>query len=473
MRKKTVPMINIHQYDNAMKTQEEFQEFYQNNLTDIINDLQYKVEQINKRARQKIPQRKLYDFVEKHTNTDQPHYMAFLIVCAAFWASWVIGVGVLIYFVVWPNLKSSGEEKSIPLEPQASISSKFYKQLPSLLLGAGIVTLICTPFLLIYWLGKGVFPYQGFKWAFLGGLGMIYFIGVPMGIRQEKEANIRKAIKNRLIRKIINFLDPNFKYNPKGTVAKDKINNSLTLPRKAKQLYGEDYVQGKVGKTEIEFSEVIATKSSIKHYKSISFTKQQKTIQQRIKNNVIGRKAAEGNAHFFKGLYFIADFNKEFQGHTVIRPTQYDSSSSAGISKHNTLKSYAPDDRLTLPNEQKLTQITLEDPELEEDYNTYTTDPQQALYVLSTSTMERLKAFHDRTNKNVFLSFYRSHLHLAIPYSKDLLDAKTTDPDKIMEATHPEQLLEKDELFNLFHDLQFIIGIVEDFNLNTRIWNKS
>ena len=63
-------------------------------------------------------------------------------------------------------------------------------------------------------------------------------------------------------------------------------------------------------------------------------------------------------------------------------------------------------------------------------------------------------------------------MHLTIPYKKDLFD-----PDILSESLRQEpdlsNILNKEEIFTYFQDINFLLGIVEDFNLNTRIWSKT
>lgn len=461
-----------------MRTLEDFKQFYTNELTQTIEELRDEVAQIEANAQEKKPDK-------------IPFILIGVILYIAFQFSWIIGnslIGLFILYGVTKASFSSSEPEISNTKQQEGFPSTFFELLPDLTLASGFITLVISPIPLIYWFSTGVFLFQAFIWIFLGAFTLLFFNGVPLGIRQEKEANIRKAIKHKLLGKIISFLGDSFQFEPTDSIDKDKINNSLTFPKKAKQLYGEDYVQGKVGNTDIEFSEIIASKSPVKKTATFSHNKRQEKLQQKVNNYISGKKVAENNSHFFRGLYFIADFHKNFQGHTIVRPTNF-TWSDVQKSKNSEKKqasfkgSYKPDERLDLPYEhdyqQELKQTTLEDPELESLYNIYTNDPQQARYILSTSTMERIKDFHNRTNdfhdqyKNkVFLAFYQSKMHIAISYAEDLLDPKGAAYEHIMDASSPEELLEKEQLVNLFQDLQFILGIVEDFNLNTRIWSK-
>jgi hypothetical protein len=179
-------------------------------------------------------------------------------------------------------------------------------------------------------------------------------------------------------------------------------------------------------------------------------------------------KAAEKEG-FFRGLYFVADFHKHFRGHTVVRPTDGDAD---------------PDERLTTRDGvsiERLEQVHLEDPELESLYNVYGTDQQQARYILSTSMMERVKDFRKRTGKTVSLAFYKSNMHVAVPYEHSFLEVSdapsmeefTTSARGTKDLDLLENVVDREQVFSYFKDLRFILGIVEAFNLNKRIWLKT
>ncbi|MCX6694844.1 MAG: DUF3137 domain-containing protein, partial [Candidatus Altiarchaeota archaeon] len=105
--------------------------------------------------------------------------------------------------------------------------------------------------------------------------------------------------------------------------------------------------------------------------------------------------------------------------------------------------------------------VKMEDPEFEKDFVVYGQDQVEARYVLSTSLMQRITEFRKKTGKNIFLSFVDDKLMVAIPYKKDQFE-----PSLFHSIVDFEQIRQ-------FHAvLQLTAGIVEDLNLNTRIWNK-
>jgi hypothetical protein len=105
--------------------------------------------------------------------------------------------------------------------------------------------------------------------------------------------------------------------------------------------------------------------------------------------------------------------------------------------------------------------IKFEDTEFEKFFAVYSDDEIQARYVLSMSLIRRIVDFRKKINKKIFLSFIESKVYVAIDCERDLFEPRFS-------AT----LLDFDLVREYFEDLQLAVGIVEDLNLNTRIWSK-
>ncbi|HOL89867.1 MAG TPA: DUF3137 domain-containing protein, partial [Anaerohalosphaeraceae bacterium] len=82
-------------------------------------------------------------------------------------------------------------------------------------------------------------------------------------------------------------------------------------------------------------------------------------------------------------------------------------------------------------------------------------------YILSPSLMERILQFRQKTGRRIFLSFVNSKLYLAVWFDRPLFEPKLF-----------RSLLDFQTIQEYFGDIQLAVGIVEDLNLNTRIWSK-
>ena len=232
------------------------------------------------------------------------------------------------------------------------------------------------------------------------------------------------VFKSNVIDRIVDFVDEGLKYSASRYIDESDFIRSHIF-NIAHDIYaGDDYVCGKIGETEIEFSELYSA------YK-------------------VSMKGGAYLHTIFKGLFFIADFNKNFSGKTIILP---DKAEKLLGRLGRTLQSR---------NRKRGQLIKLEDPEFEKYFVVYGDDQVQARYILSTSLMRRIADFKKNTKRHIYLSFIDSKICVAISYTKDFFEPKLY-----------KTLLDFKPIQEYFEDLQLVISIVNDLNLNARIWAK-
>lgn len=234
----------------------------------------------------------------------------------------------------------------------------------------------------------------------------------------------QRDFKERIIRRLICFLEPGLQYDPKEKIAQEDFLQSEIFQTRPNLYKGDDRVWGLVGKTCIEFSEILA-----QHIQKSGKTTTVHTI--------------------FRGLFFIADFPKHFRTKTFVLP---DAAERVLGRFGKTLQSMNPG----RPN-----LIALEDPRFEKEFVVYGQDPIEARYILSPSLMERILQFRQKTGRKIFLSFVNSKLYLAVWFDRLLFEPKLF-----------RSLLDFQTIQEYCGDIQLAVGIVEDLNLNTRIWSK-
>ena len=236
--------------------------------------------------------------------------------------------------------------------------------------------------------------------------------------------------KGRIIGKLVGFIDESLSYTQQACIPQATYMSSRIFRHRPDRYKGDDYVTGKVGATKIEFSEIHS------EYKTTTTDSK-------------GRTRTHWHT-IFKGLFFIGDFNKHFSGETVVLPDTAERLFGRIGQKLQSLNTFRG--RL----------IKLEDPEFEKLFVVYGDDQIEARYILSTSLMARITDFKKKTKKPIYLSFIGSSVFVAISYCRDLFEPR-------MFST----LLDFGPIRQYFEDLQLAAGIVEDLNLNTRIWTKT
>ncbi|MEH1821142.1 MAG: DUF3137 domain-containing protein [Nostoc sp.] len=147
----------------------------------------------------------------------------------------------------------------------------------------------------------------------------------------------------------------------------------------------------------------------------------------------------------FKGLFFKAKFNKKLRTVTIIQPKVI----NANIHALNHAKKQV---------------IKLEDPEFAKLFTVYGDDQIEARYVLSTSLMDKIVNFRKKTNRNIYISFVDDMIYIALEEAVE---------NNLFEPNLFKSVLSFAPLREYFETLNLMLGIVEDLNLDRRIWQKT
>jgi hypothetical protein len=142
----------------------------------------------------------------------------------------------------------------------------------------------------------------------------------------------------------------------------------------------------------------------------------------------------------FRGLFFHLDFNKRLTGTTIVQPTTESLNSTGSRSG--------------------MTKITLENPTFEAAFEVYATDEVEARYILTPAMMERILSLAAITEKPIYLGFKGNRAYLGVNNGRALFEpgiAATTSVAAIHEMAAHFALAE---------------GVVDELDLNTRIWTK-
>lgn len=259
-------------------------------------------------------------------------------------------------------------------------------------------------------------------------LTTVFFILIFFILR--RYSDYKRKYKEQLIGNIVKFFDDSLTYSPFGYIPENKFLASNIFSIKPDRYSGSDYVSGKIGQTEIEFSYICA------EYKSETTS-----------HDSNGHSNREEYWHtIFKGIFFIADFNKHFSSQVLLWPD--------GSGRF--LKAI----KKKLAYFSKWQVINLEDPEFEKYYIAYGTDQVEARYILSTSLMRRIIDYRKKVKRKVYISFKDSLMYIGISGN---FSFKTSLFSSVKNYSR---------LTEIYDILSMIISIVEEFSLNTRIWSK-
>jgi hypothetical protein len=264
---------------------------------------------------------------------------------------------------------------------------------------------------------------QAFLFPVLAGLIVAAFM------YSSKAQEYRSSFKMLIVEQVVRLVGSELRYWPKNHISESEYDASR-LFRSADRFNGEDLVQGRVGDTQLQFSEIHA------EYKTTN------------------SKGQTSWHTIFRGVLFIADFNKHFHGVTLVKP---DNTERFLGRFGQSLQEFG--EKLDFDNRQL---VKLEDPEFEKMFAVSSTDQIEARYILSPATMRRLLELRTRHGRDVHVAFIANHVYIALSQNSDMFEPPSLRTPLTVDAVR-----------RIIADLQSVLCIVEDLDLNTRIWSKT
>ncbi len=243
-------------------------------------------------------------------------------------------------------------------------------------------------------------------------LPSITLLGLAYQKLNEMDKKLRYPFKYKILMGLIDFLFDKYEYIANQRIAKSVVVKSLLFPRYISGVYGEDFMRFKIGESFIMFCET----------------------------KVLGPRGKT----MFDGIFISSTFNKYFKSKTLVI-----SNKASGFLL-----------RIKRQLLNKMHRVNLENPEFEKQFNVVSEDQIEARYILTPSLMERILAYKNKTETDLSVSFIDNKMYCSVPQFKNLFEVhffKPIDFDFIQKTLEP---------VILYTDL------VEDLNLNLKIWSK-
>ncbi|MEN3027644.1 MAG: DUF3137 domain-containing protein, partial [Aquificaceae bacterium] len=208
-------------------------------------------------------------------------------------------------------------------------------------------------------------------------------LAIPVSVYFELKKSWSKLFKEEFLLFLFKAFFPSLTYKMNAYVPPEMFNASMLFVDNPypDRYTGEDLVEGKVGDTDLAFSEVHA------EYK-------RETIDMK------GRKRTSWHT-IFKGVLFVAKFPKRARGVVLVYPDTF---------------------RL-FGTPANLERVKLEDPEFEEHFDVFSNDQIEARYILSLSLMRRMLDFVLKTGARVRFSFMGEYMFCAMDFGKNFFRA--------------------------------------------------
>jgi hypothetical protein len=267
-------------------------------------------------------------------------------------------------------------------------------------------------------------------------------------------------IQNKLINELVSKEFPEFKYITHKTITRKDIDSSnLFLNKKEKRsnsiLVCNGIIKGKIGNVNMRFGDISLEIYKVRS-KKIRFIKSMLffvpfmpliIIFLKLGKSFIQKNKSIAEPYNFKGLFFIADFNKNIKGCTIVLPDFLEK--KIGI--------FAK--MLQELNFSKENLVYMEDINFEKEFVVYSTDQIEARYVLSTSLMGKITELKKRIKKPLFFSFKGKKMYMGIADSNGFLSLRKSFKTSL-----------NDDLIKIYDNIKFCTDVVKALNLNRQIW---
>lgn len=251
-----------------------------------------------------------------------------------------------------------------------------------------------------------------------GAAALITFITAAHAHRQ-----VSKWYKLMVIRRVVEALGNGLSYSEQSSFTRDQFRTMDLFRDRIDVWKSEDQIGGRRNEVDYTLHEVRAAKR-----------------ERRGKHTV--------EVVVFRGLIVMLEFNKNFQGHTVVVPDR-DGKLLGGL--FGELDGRGGKQRVTLP-----------DADFESQYTAYSTDDQQANYLLTPKLLQLILKARQALDAELRLAFVDNNLFVAVPSSRDRFEvgwfaSKVTPEDAVGDLADVVHLAEQ---------------LIEVLDLETRIWTR-
>lgn len=257
------------------------------------------------------------------------------------------------------------------------------------------------------------------------------FLGIYIiGFGNKRIPAYKNLYKKEIVQKILTGIAPNWEYDAKAHVSEEHYIDSGLFNKSYEDFLGDDLVRGKVGQVDFESSEL-------------------KTGNTQRYTDSEGDDSTKWVA-VFKGYFFHAQFNKHLKGETYL--------------VHGDLEAVAETLRPGSSHSKRKPRgrmVSLENKEFSSIFIVTSTDQIEARYILTPRIMEALVNIYQLFKQPIRLSFLGDKVYLAMLFSKDLFEPSIWKSG-----------VNKKEIEKMAHLFLLNKIIIEELDLNTRIWTK-
>lgn len=258
----------------------------------------------------------------------------------------------------------------------------------------------------------------------LGGMVVAFSVGFIALFRRNKDYGVilNKKMKEKVIYKILLFINPNFYFDAEDHIEKEDFLDSNLHPKdKITNYTGDDLIRGEFDGLSLKFSELL-----------------------------VREKRSTGRSAYyidiFRGMFFVFDFNKEFNG------------AALAISKEGILMPSASGVKRANKGLRKFEEVRLENNDFSKKFFVSSTNQVLARYIFTPKLMDKILKFKETLKGDFLISFNNGKLFIGLNTNKEHFHINI------------QKKFDKEIVFEYFKDINKVFDIAETFDLNNDIW---
>ena len=250
--------------------------------------------------------------------------------------------------------------------------------------------------------------------------GALFLAAMAVGNARREVA---KTYKGLVVHRVVKALGEGLTYRPQSSLTERAFLSMELFADTPTSFTSEDEIGGKKNNVSYSVHEVRAT-----------------------------RRERKRTIVIFGGLMIRLDFNKNFRGRTSVVPNGERVSSGSLLGK-----------LLSVAGRQAKQAVRLENPDFERLFDVYSTDDQEARYLLTPKLMELVLAANAAQSEGALrLAFLENSLYVAIPMTCNYFEASLTT------TVTPESAVG-----DLAEVIAFAERLVDELQLETRLWSRA
>lgn len=252
------------------------------------------------------------------------------------------------------------------------------------------------------------------------GYGAVILAGIVVGNARREVA---KSYKGLVVRRVVKALGENLTYRAESSLTEKAFLGMELFADTPTSFTSEDEIGGRKNNVSYSVHEVRATRRE-----------QKRTVV------------------VFGGLMIRLDFNKNFRGRTSVVPNGEAVATGSLLGR-----------LLSAAGRPSKAAVRLENPDFERTFDVYSTDDQEARYLLTPKLMELVLAANAAQSQGTLrLAFVDNSLYVAIPMKCDYFEAS------LSQTVTPESAVG-----DLAEVIAFAERLVDEFELETRLWSRA